>query len=277
MAQKIDARSKYWNNGYRIGINKSCVFINRMPWDKPLKEMDIPWDLLENETVGFQGITDCMWNIFEEDVIWLLKNFRRFKIKMLVFCTKMNISDNIIKVITNNHLEKHVVFNISLTGLDFLENTSTDFRLNVIKKCMSHNLNVLPIIHPYIHGVSDISFMDKLHDIGIKYISWKGFRYNEKNMHLEGLIDHNILHKYVSENEEEIMIGEQYLREIADRNKLIYTDIKKYISEIGKEVSNPIAENTAISQLNRLSKRCVLSSSSDFQSVIDYRVKHRCI
>lgn len=53
MASKIDQRSKYWNNGSRIGINKSCVFINRLVTDEPLKESNIDFSILEGRCCRF--------------------------------------------------------------------------------------------------------------------------------------------------------------------------------------------------------------------------------
>ena len=78
MASKIDQRSKYWNNGSRIGINKSCVFINRLVTDEPLKESNIDFSILEGDVVGFQGITDCFWNVFFDDLKFLVDNLDNF-------------------------------------------------------------------------------------------------------------------------------------------------------------------------------------------------------
>ena len=166
MASKIDQRSKYWNNGSRIGINKSCIFINRFITDKPLKESNIDFTILEGDVVGFQGITDCFWNVFYDDLKFLIENLDNFKIKKLVLTTKMPVTDDIINLIKG----KRVLVVYSLTGLDFLEKTSTEIRLNSIEKLLKNNIDVFPIIHPYIHNISDISFLPKLQELGIKYL-----------------------------------------------------------------------------------------------------------
>lgn len=52
----------------------------------------------------------------------------------------------------------------------------------VLLSDIEHTSNYLPIVHPYIAGYSDLSSFEYLKDIGIKCVSWKGFRYNPENM-----------------------------------------------------------------------------------------------
>ena len=271
MASKIDQRSKYWNNGSRIGINKSCVFINRIVTDKPLKESNIDFSILEGDVVGFQGITDCFWNVFFNDLKFLVDNLDNFKIKKLVLTTKMPVTDDIINLIKG----KRVLVVYSLTGLDFLEKTSTKTRLNSIEKLLKNNIDVFPIIHPYIHTISDISFLLKLQELGIRQISFKGFRYNPNNMkELEKYIPIEILKRY-DKNEEEVLLGEDFLKKEIKKYGLEYIDLKEYIYNSLDNIYS-FDEKLVREKVKKIVNNIVISSSEkNLDTLIDYVVKRR--
>ena len=271
MASKIDQRSKYWNNGSRIGINKSCIFINRVITDKPLKESNIDFTILEGDVVGFQGITDCFWNVFYDDLKFLVDNLDNFKIKKLVLTTKMPVTDDIINLIK----DKRVLVIYSLTGLDFLEKTSTEIRLNSIEKLLKNNIDVFPIIHPYIHNISDISFLPKLQELGIKQISFKGFRYNPNNMkELEKYIPIEILKQY-DKNEEEVLLGKEFLKNEIKKYDLEYIDLKEYIYNSLDNIYS-FDEKLVRKRVKKIVNDIVISSSEkNLDTLIDYVVKRR--
>lgn len=271
MASKIDQRSKYWNNGSRIGINKSCVFINRIVTDKPLKESNIDFSILEGDVVGFQGITDCFWNVFFDDLKFLVDNLDNFKIKKLVLTTKMPVTDDIINLIKG----KRVLVVYSLTGLDFLEKTSTKMRLNSIEKILKNNIDIFPIIHPYIHNISDISFLPKLQELGIKQISFKGFRYNPDNMkELEKYMPIEILKQY-DKNEEEVLLGEEFLKKEIKKYGLEYIDLKEYIYNSLDNIYS-FDEKLVREKVKKIVSDIVISSSEkNLDTLIDYVVKRR--
>lgn len=271
MASKIDQRSKYWNNGSRIGINKSCIFINRVITDKPLRESDIDFTILEGDVVGFQGITDCFWNVFYDDLKFLIENLDNFKIKKLVLTTKMSVTDDIINLIK----DKRVLVVYSLTGLDFLEKTSTEIRLNSIEKLLKNNIDVFPIIHPYIHNISDISFLPKLQELGIKQISFKGFRYNPNNMkELEKYIPIEILKQY-DKNEEEVLLGKEFLKNEIKKYGLEYIDLKEYIYNSLDNIYS-FDENLVREKVKKIVNDIVISSSEKkLNNLLDYVVKRR--
>ena len=271
MASKIDQRSKYWNNGSRIGINKSCIFINRVITDKPLKESNIDFTILEGDVVGFQGITDCFWNVFYDDLKFLVDNLDNFKIKKLVLTTKMPVTDDIINLIK----DKRVLVVYSLTGLDFLEKTSTEIRLNSIEKLLKNNIDIFPIIHPYIHNISDISFLPKLQELGIKQISFKGFRYNPNNMkELEKYIPIEILKQY-DKNEEEVLLGKEFLKNEIKKYNLEYIDLKEYIYNSLDNIYS-FDEKLVREKVKKIVNDIVISSSEkNLDTLIDYVVKRR--
>lgn len=271
MASKIDIRKMYWENDNRIGLNKSCLFINRLPNDPNIKDMNFPWHLMDGEYLGFQGITDCFWNIYFEDLKYVIDKVNNSKIKKLILISKIPINEKQLNLIKNN---PKILVVYSLTGLDALEQTTTNDRIEAIKRIKENNVDVLPIIHPYIHNYSDISFLPKLKEIGLKYISWKGFRYNPHNMsELNKFIPQDILKQYIC-NEEEVLIGDEYLKEETSKLGLQYIDLKQYIKRDNgiKGVSKEVAEK----QVNELLNNVVISSSEkDLSKLVDYVINRR--
>lgn len=275
MAQKIDSREKEWSSGKRIGMNKTCVFINRLPFDVALSKMDLPWSLLEGDVVGFQGITDCMWEVYREDLFWLIDNIDRMKIKKLLLCTKFVIPTEVIIFIKQKGLVSRIAFIVSVTGLDKLERTTTASRMDSIIQLKREGFDVLPAVHPYIHGVSDLSFFETLSKAGITEITWKGFRYNPQNMvELKKYIPEEILKQYESENEEEILVGEKFIAQQASIHGLSYVDMKAF----AKRGDNPyvLSEEKAEELLNQLATQVVFSTSSKKEEVLNYRKAVRC-
>lgn len=272
MASRIDKRKQYWEGGEKIGMNKSCTFINRFPTDPPLKDMNIPWDLLDGEYVGFQGITDCFWNQYYEDLEWLVDKILNSKIKKIVLVSKIPVTERHIELLKK--LKDRVVVIYSITGMDALENTKTADRLDAIKRLKENGIDVLPIVHPYIDGYSDLSSFETLKNIGIKYVSWKGFRYNPENMSdLSKYIPASILEQY-EKDEDEVLIGNDTIQKKADENGLEYVDLKEYIQRPNS--MHGVPEEVARIQVNELAKHVVFSTSDKSkQDVIEYVVNRR--
>lgn len=277
MASRITIRSKHWvDNSKKIGMNKSCVFFNRLPSDPPLKDMNLPFNLLHGEYLGFQGITDCMWDVYYEDLKWLVNHLEDFGVRKLVLTTKMPISNKHLELFSHN---PRILVVYSLTGLDTLENTTTEERLHSINLLRENGVDVLPIIHPYIHGYSNLSFLEDLKRMGIKHISWKGFRYNPTTMaELEKYIPSRILDKYAGHDENEVLQGAAYLTELTKSFDLEYIDLKDYIQTHKAGVGSPVAYTIAQQEVNDLAEQVVFSSSEqDKQKIIDYCIKRRTI
>lgn len=252
-------------------MNKSCTFINRFPSDPPLKDMNIDWGLFDGEYLGFQGITDCFWNKYYEDLCWLIDKVNHSKIKKLVLTSKIPIDKRYLELFKITPQKILIIY--SITGLDELENTSTKDRLKSIQLLHENNIDVLPIIHPYIHNYADLSFFDELEKIGIKYVSWKGFRYNPETMYeLKNYIPEEILNQYIH-NEDETLIGEDTLKYQAKIHNLEYVDLKKYIQK--ENGVNGISIEEAKDKVEKLSKIVVFSTSATKQEVIDYAIKRR--
>ena len=280
MAQKIDIRSSYWKNQNRIGVNKSCVFFSRLPQDPKIEEMGFPWELLDSEFLGFQGITDCFWDIFIEDLRYIIDNVSNSNIKKLCLISKIPANEEQIQLLSK--IKDKLVVCYSITGLDRLENTTTSQRISSLIKIRDEGIDVLPVIHPYIHGYCDIENVFKqLHEHGFKNVNWKGFRYNKNNMkQLEEYIPKNILEQYEgNNNEEEILVGNEYVQNMCKKYEMQFVDLKEYLHrEKNIQKINYTKEeyrNKIVNQVNQLANMCVFSTSSSKKEVIDNCISRR--
>lgn len=160
-----------------LGFNNTSLFIDRFIDDKPLKDLGIDFSLLENEIVGL-GIVDCFDKRYLNDLKFIINNLDNFKIRRLLLISKVPISDETLAIIKR----KRVTVAYSITGLDKykIENTTTEDRLKSLEKLVVNNTDCLVLIQPYIHNVSDLSFMSKLKDIGIKALACKGLLMKKK-------------------------------------------------------------------------------------------------
>ena len=272
MANRIDIRSKFWEDvNNRIGLNKSCLFINRLPNDPPVAEMGFPWHLMDGEYLGFQGITDCFWQPYFNDLEFIIDKVNNSKIRRLVLTTKLPVSINLLSLLKTC---KKLLVVYSLTGLDSLENTTTSSRINSMELLLKEGIDVFPIIHPYIHEVSDLSFISQLEKLGLKYISWKGFRFNPNNMpDLIKLIPPHLLNVY-TKNEEEILLGEDYLKELTSKHNLTYIDLKSYIRK--NRPIDGVSVEQATQDVNSLKELvCLSTSEKDSNLLYDYVIKRR--
>jgi len=269
MAQKIDMRVKYWKDTNRIWVNKSCVFFNRLPQDPKIQDMNFPWHLLDWEYLWYQGITDCFRNIFTDDLKYIAKRVAKSSIRKLCLISKIPINSEQISILTE--IKDKTIICYSTTWLDDLEQTTTMSRIESLVTLRDLWFDVLPVMHPYIHWYTKAEeVFRQLKKYGFDKINWKGFRYNKENMKwLNESIPNNVLNQYNSD-EEENLLGINYLAELAKKYNLQYYDLKEYLHK------NPIDllldEKKVLNQVDELLKMCVFSSSSSQNSV-----KENCI
>ena len=275
MAQKIDTRASYWKDISRIGMNKSCVFFNRLPQDPPIEDMNYPWNLLDGEYLGFQVITDCFWDVFKDDLKFIVKKINESNIRKLCLISKIPLSDEQLKILLP--IKNKLVICYSVTGLDELENIKTKDRIDALVKIKANGIDTLPVMHPYIHGYTNVEYIFKLlNKNGFENINWKGFRYNPNNMKdLLKYISNDVLRQYEND-EKEVLIGEDYLKELSNKYSLKFWDLKEYLHR--NPVDNMHLNVQVIKkQVEELAKMCVFSTSSSKEDVIKSCISRRCI
>lgn len=199
----------------------------------------------------------------------------RLLTKKLVFCKGVIDSGDPTIAHPKNPLLADSNLYILNSWSSFSRNTTTASRVEAIRKLKANNIDVLPIVHPYIHGYSRLNHFATLEEIGIKYVSWKWLRYNPDNMSaLAEYIPQEILNVYSGHDENEILAGDEYIRAEAEKHGLTYVDLKKYIQR-PNSVSGIIREKSE-REVRELSKHVVFSTSDkSIEDVIEYAVNRR--
>lgn len=281
LLSKIEKRRAGWDNGKRIGVNNTNVFLGRLPGDPPMDKMGFDFSILENDFVGF-GIIDCFWDKFRDDLKFMLDNLDNFKIKRLVLISKIPVDDELVSLLK----DKRVLVVYSMTGLDKytgLENTTTADRFLSIEKLVKAGIDTFPLIHPFIMGVSDISFLSNLKSIGINDFGFKGFRYNKETMpEVTKLIGYNTLKLYETTNEDEVCFGAEKLYVSAYTNKLEIKTLKDRVLECQTKEELRLSKDESIKSVNHLFNQLglnahICSSSNNNDEVFINTVKRRMI
>lgn len=281
LLSKIEKRRAGWDNGKRIGVNNTNVFLGCLPGDPPIDKMGFDFSILENDFVGF-GIVDCFWDKFRDDLKFMLDNLDNFKIKRLVLISKIPVDDELVSLLK----DKRVLVVYSMTGLDKytgLENTTTADRFLSIEKLVKAGIDTFPLIHPFIMGVSDISFLSNLKSIGINDFGFKGFRYNKETMpEVTKLIGYDTLKLYETTNEDEVCFGAEKLYVSAYTNKLEIKTLKDRVLECQTKEELRLSKDESIKSANHLFNQLglnahICSSTNNKDEVFINTVKRRMI
>ena len=164
-----------------------------------------------------------------------------------------------------------VVF--SMTGLDTLEQTKTADRLNAMIRLRDAGVETHAIIHPYIHGYSDLSFLKEFRSAGFTEIGLKGFRYNPSTMNLAE-IPERILKQYRG-NEDEENIGIQDAARVITEEGLRVAGLREMVHTDSTDFG--ISAERAKEEVSDLFRQSVISSSdknydSIFQAVVNRKI-----
>jgi len=273
MVTYINVRRNQWQKKHRWGINKTLLFLNKLPGELPIKELNIDPMLLAGEYVGFQGITDPFWPIFTEDLKYMVELTCKTQIRKLVLVTKWPITKEQIKIIQDN---KKILLIVSITGLDVIENTSTQDRLRVIELALNKQISIIPLIHPYIHKVSNLSFLTDLKKIGVNKVSIKGFRYNDQWMGkwARQLIPEDVRTIYTANQEQEIMVGNEYIKEMLHTAGLTNITFREWVHKPSGNFG--VNYDDAKKAIDKLMPYCVVSSS-DPENVYKMAIERRLV
>lgn len=179
---EVESRRDLWNKKTILGINKAATILNPPPDlndKKAIQEFyDFPVELLKGDIVGFNAISDPFWPKYQDALQHFLDKVPPVA-KLAVFVTKWNPSDRVLDQLAEI---PNVRLTVSITGLDGLERTKTTHRLSVLRRAKKRNIQTFPIVHPYIAGMTDLSFLPELRDVGYDVIDVKGLRYNPQTM-----------------------------------------------------------------------------------------------
>lgn len=270
---EVDCRRTMWEKKTLIGLNRAVTILNPPPdlADKKAVEefYNFPLDLLKGDIVGFNAISDPFWPKYSQELDYFLAKVSPVA-KLVVCVTKFNIPDEMLirlSKIPNFRLT------VSITGLDSLEGTKTKDRLDLLARAKKFGVKAFPIVHPYIAGMSNLSFLPELKKLGYDFIDFKGLRYNEKKM--KAWISAESEKFYRDTEEKETMPNDGWLK------KVLASDLKlKPLKEWYQEELPPdclrLEPSEAASLVDQILPYANITSSASDQEVIVSAIKRRC-
>lgn len=210
-----EQRRELWNRNPVAGINKASTFINVTPWinddpDEQRRFHAFPWHLLKGDFVGFTAITDPFWPKLDR-YLWEWCERAGEVAKLITCVTKWPISRETLKRIAT---VPNFFLVVSITGNESLENTSVSKQLGTLSLCREYGVKTLPICHPYISGISDLSFLSKVKELGFDNFDVKGLRYCNDNM--ASWMPEASKRFYISHEEEEILPEDGWIDRLRD-------------------------------------------------------------
>jgi hypothetical protein len=253
---ELDAdRTAKWSSGL-IGINKACTFINVPPWinEDPTAQANfdnIPYELLSGDWVGWTAVTSRV-------------------AKLITVVSKWPINRQLMKelaTIDNLYLV------ITITGNPSpIELVDTRVHLRTLALAAEYGVKTLPMCHPYIAGVSDLSFLTELANLGYQSISVKGLRYNPTTMSNWMPTASRLL--YDNSSQKEVLPDDGWREKVVDSGLSLLSP-QHWYRDSAINLYPKLDLESATTQVNTLLNYCQIASSSSSQSVIDAVVKRK--
>jgi DNA repair photolyase len=269
---KVESRRELWNEKTILGLNKAVTILNPPPDlknEQALREFyNFPVELLRGDFVGFNAISDPFWPKYKKELEFFIEKVAPIA-KLITCVTKFNPSDEVL-----DRLSKVSNFRlaVSITGLDGLERTKTDDRLNLLERSKQKGIKAFPVIHPYIAGMSDLSFLPRLKELGYEEVDIKGLRYNPKTM--SSWMPESSQKYYNGTNEQEVL-PEDGWREKIEEAGLKLTNLKNWYRRGFEEMTPKLSREEAEKLVNEILKRANITSSDTDKSVIEEAIKRR--
>ena len=175
---QVQYRAEAWRERFLIGLNKAVTILNPPPDRNNAEALasfyHFPLELLEGDRIGFNAISDPFWPKYRSELEWFLDSVAPIA-KAVACVTKFPVSAAIMQRLATI---PHFQLNVSITGLDGIEATTTKSRLRTLALAREYGVVAFATIHPYIAGMSDLSFLPELARLGYDAVDVKGLRYD---------------------------------------------------------------------------------------------------
>lgn len=163
-----------------ITVNKAVTALNVPMIYADIDDPSCYWgdpDYFRGDILSFQALSDPFWPVHKRSLNVFLQKYQETA-RLLTAVTKWPLSNVQLDGLTG--IENFVLV-VSMTGAESIEEISTKRQLELIESALSRQIPVIPLIHPYIRGVSDLGFLPSLKALGINEVVVKGLR-PEKSM-----------------------------------------------------------------------------------------------
>lgn len=269
-----DARRELWNKNPIAGINRASTFINVTPWivDSCVEQerfYQFPFEILKGDFVGFTAVTDPFWTKLERYLWHFLETVS--PIAKLVTCvTKWPVNQRVMRRLAQILNFRLVV---GITGNHPpIEKVTVAKHLDTLSLAKEEGVIALPISHPYIGGVSDLSFLPELYNLGYREFDVKGLRYCDAQM--KKWMPNNSRKWYIDREEEEVLPEDGWREQVSDAGLSLLSPREWYIQE-GHSFDPHLEQIVAEHLVKEVMKHANVVTSSSLDSVYKASVKRR--
>lgn len=237
-----DTRREVWNAQPLLGINRACTFLNVPPWigkdpESQRRFYEFPWEVLHGDYVGFTAVTDPFWTEIEP-WFWRFVESASPRAKLLTAVTKWPLTATLVKRLSRI---PNFLLVVAVTGnAPPVERVPVAKHLRTLALAKEHGLKALPVSHPYISGVSDLSFLRELRGMGYSEFDVKGFRYCDRTM--KAWLPESSRAQYQGREDEEILPEDGWREKVTDAGLSLLSPRQWYLREAPKTPSCSEAE-----------------------------------
>lgn len=267
---QVGYRAAAWEKKFLIGLNKAVTILN-----PPLEKNDadalasfynFPLELLEGDRVGFNAISDPFWPKYRAELEWFLE--RVAPIAKAVCCvTKFAVSAAMMKRLA---AIPHFQLNVSITGLDGIEATATKSRLRTLALAREYGVAAFATIHPYIAGMSDLSFLPELRALGYDVVDVKGFRYDPS---MRAWVPQGVCAQYEGTEGREVLAEDGWREQLAGAG-LRLQSLREWSASCARPTPN-LSREVAEQRVAALLEYANITSSDSDRTVIEAAIERR--
>ncbi len=269
-----DTRREVWNRNPLVGLNKATTFVNVAPWieESPADEArfyGFPWELLRGDFVGFTAITDPFWPKLDKYLFHFLERVSPLA-KVVTCVTKWPMTREIMKRLSQ---VPNFMLVVAITGNHPpVEKVSVRKHLETLALAKEFGVPAHPISHPYIAGVSDLSFLPKLKELGYDEFDVKGFRYCDARM--ASWMPEASRQHYIGREDEEVLPEDGWRQKVEDAGLSLLSPRQWYLRE-GLRRGPHLDRNAAEALVGQVMNLANVVSSADREAVWEAAVARR--
>jgi hypothetical protein len=258
---ELDAnRTAAWSRGL-LGINKACTFMNVPPWITEDQETQqrfkaTPWRLFRGDFAGWTAVTDGMMPQLLP-FFWEWVHSTHLEAKLLTVVTKWSINRDLMQELAQI---PNLFLVVTITGnKPPVERVPSRVHLRTLELAQEFSVRCLPMCHPYISGVSDLSFLPRLCELGYQEVCIKGLRYNSETMR-DWMPDSSKL-LYEGHGIDEVLPEDGWRDRVTDAGLSLLSPKEWYLRD-GLKLSPRVTKTEAIAMVNELLRISNVASST---------------
>jgi|GEM_PF-1314816 len=269
---KVESRREMWDKKTILGINKAVTILNAPPdlTNKDARDefYNFPIELLKGDIVGFNAMSDPFWPKYAKELDYFMEHVPQVA-KMVVCVTKFNPP---MKTLERLARIPNFRLNVSITGLDDLERTKTIQRLATLQKAKELGIKAFPIVHPYIAGMADLSFLPELKATGYDEIDFKGLRYDDATM--SGWMPSESRKHYRLTGGDEVLVEDGW-REKVEGAGMSLVSPKEWYKRDWVNLEPKLSREEAEEKVKKIIEMANITSSDTDEAVIEAAVQRR--